>query len=208
VSDLKISELPQLAGANLAANDLLAVADTSASETRSITISDGIGKAVTLIADDTIPSAKILFAAGSVPGSAIEGETVNTSQIANDAVNAAKLSDNSVTRLVSTLPATGDFAGQFALDTDDLKLFCWDGSTWQAIKAGGSVNTVIGGSAGVVNVTHRCCQSVLSWPNVRRWLRHLSRDCSGRSADCHHHGQGCCSGEWQRSRHEREPDRH
>jgi hypothetical protein len=153
VSDLKISELPQLAGANLAANDLLAVADTSASETRSITISDGIGKAVTLIADDTIPSAKILFAAGSVPGSAIEGETVNTSQLANDAVNAAKLSDNSVARLVSTLPATGDFVGQFALDTDDLKLYCWDGSTWQAIKAGGSVNTVIGGSAGVVNVT-------------------------------------------------------
>ena len=153
MSDLKISELPQLAGANLAANDLLAVADTSASETRSITISDGIGKAVTLIADDTIPSAKILFAAGSVPGSALEGETVNTSQLANDAVNAAKLSDNSVTRLVSTLPATGDFVGQFALDTDDLKLSCWDGSIWQAIKAGGSVNTVIGGSAGVVNVT-------------------------------------------------------
>jgi hypothetical protein len=153
VSDLKISELPQLAGANLAANDLLAVADTSASETRSITISDGIGKAVTLIADDTIPSAKILFAAGSVPGSAIEGETVNTSQLANDAVSAAKLANNSVTRLVSTLPATGDFTGQFALDTDDLKLYCWDGSTWQAIKAGGSVNTVIGGSAGVVNIT-------------------------------------------------------
>lgn len=153
MSDLKISELPQLAGANLAANDLLAVADTSASETRSITISDGIGKAVTLIADDTIPSAKILFAAGSVPGSAIEGETVNTSQLANDAVNAAKLANNSVTRLVSTLPATGDFTGQFALDTDDLKLYCWDGSTWQAIKAGGSVNTVIGGSEGVVNVT-------------------------------------------------------
>jgi hypothetical protein len=153
VSDLKISELPQLAGANLAANDLLAVADTSASETRSITISDGIGKAVTLIADDTIPSAKILFAAGSVPGSAIEGETINTSQLANDAVNAAKLGDNSVTHLVSTLPANGDFVGQFALDTDDLKLFCWNGSTWQAIKAGGSVNTVVGGSEGVVNVT-------------------------------------------------------
>ena len=153
MSDLKISELPQLAGANLAANDLLAVADTSASETRSITISDGIGKAVTLIADDTIPSAKILFAAGSVPGSAIEGESVNTTQLANDAVNAAKLGDNSVTRLVSTLPANGDFVGQFALDTDDLKLFCWNGSTWQAIKAGGSVNTVVGGSEGVVNVT-------------------------------------------------------
>jgi len=153
VSDLKISELPLLAGANLAANDLLAVADTSASETRRITISDGIGKAVTLIADGTIPSAKILFAAGSVPGSAIEGETVNTSQLANDAVNAAKLGDNSVTRLVSTLPATGDFTGQFALNTDDLKLYCWNGSTWQAIKAGGSVNTVVGGSEGVVNVT-------------------------------------------------------
>lgn len=153
MADLRISELLQLAGSNLAAADLLAVADVSASETRKITVTDFFGNASTLIADATIPSAKILFAAGTIPGSAITGETVNTSQIANDAINAAKLADNSSVRLVATLPGTGDFIGQIAVDTDDLKIYCWNGSLWQSIKAAGSVNTIIGGDAGVVNVT-------------------------------------------------------
>ena len=153
MSDLRISELLQLAGSNLAAGDFLPVADVSASETRKITVTDFFGNASTLIADATIPSAKILFAAGSIPGSALQGETVNTSQIANDAISAAKLGDNSSVRLVTTLPDAGSFIGQIALDTDDLKIYCWNGSVWQSIKAAGSINTVIGGDAGVVNVT-------------------------------------------------------
>lgn len=153
MSDLRISELLQLAGSNLAAGDFLPVADVSASETRKITVTDFFGNASTLIADATIPSAKILFTAGSIPGSALQGETVNTSQIANDAISAAKLGDNSSVRLVTTLPDAGSFIGQIALDTDDLKIYCWNGSVWQSIKAAGSINTVIGGDAGVVNVT-------------------------------------------------------
>lgn len=153
MSDLKISELLQLAGSNLAAGDFLPVADVSASETRKITVTDFFGNASTLIADATIPSAKILFTGGSIPGSALEGETVNTSQITNDAISAAKLGDNSSVRLVTTLPTSGDFVGQIALDTDDLKIYCWNGSVWQSIKAAGSVNTIVGGDAGVVNVT-------------------------------------------------------
>lgn len=153
MADLKISELLQLAGSNLVAGDFLPVADVSASETRKITVTDFFGNASTLIADATIPSAKILFAAGSIPGSALQGETVNTSQIANDAINAAKLGNNSSVRLVATLPDAGDFIGQIALDTDDLKIYCWNGSVWQSIKAAGSINTIIGGDAGVVNVT-------------------------------------------------------
>lgn len=153
MSDLRISELLQLAGSNLAAGDFLPVADVSASETRKITVTDFFGNASTLIADATIPSAKILFGAGSIPGSALQGETVNTSQIANDAINAAKLGNNSSVRLVTTLPASGDFIGQIALDTDDLKIYCWNGSVWLSIKAAGSINTIVGGDAGVVNVT-------------------------------------------------------
>lgn len=153
MSDLRISELLQLAGSNLAAGDFLPVADVSASETRKITVTDFFGNASTLIADATIPSAKILFTGGSIPGSALQGETINTSQITNDAVSAAKLGDNSSVRLVTALPASGDFVGQIALDTDDLKIYCWNGSVWLSIKAAGSVNTIVGGDAGVVNVT-------------------------------------------------------
>lgn len=153
MADLRISELLQLAGSNLVADDFLPIADVSASETRKITVTDFFGNASTLVADATIPSAKILFAAGSIPGSALQGETVNTSQIANDAINAAKLGNNSSVRLITTLPDAGDFIGQIALDTDDLKIYCWNGSVWQSIKAAGSINTVVGGDAGVVNVT-------------------------------------------------------
>lgn len=153
MSDLRISELLQLAGSNLAAGDFLPIADVSASETRKITVTDFFGNASTLIADATIPSAKILFTGGSIPGSALQGETVNTSQITNDAINGAKLGNNSSVRLVTTLPASGEFVGQIALDTDDLKIYCWNGSVWQSIKAAGSINTIVGGDAGVVNVT-------------------------------------------------------
>lgn len=153
MADLRISELLQLAGSNLVADDFLPVADVSASETRKITVTDFFGNASTLVADATIPSAKILFAAGSIPGSALQSETVNTSQIANDAINAAKLGNNSSVRLITTLPDAGDFIGQIALDIDDLKIYCWNGSVWQSIKAAGSINTVVGGDAGVVNVT-------------------------------------------------------
>jgi hypothetical protein len=63
MADLRISELAALAGGDLAAGDLLAIADVSASETKKITVVDLVGNATTLIADATIPSAKILFGA-------------------------------------------------------------------------------------------------------------------------------------------------
>ena len=71
MADLRISELATLAGSNLAAGDFLAVADVSASESRKITVTDLVGNAVTLIADATIPNAKILFSSASIPGSAM-----------------------------------------------------------------------------------------------------------------------------------------
>jgi hypothetical protein len=71
-----------------------------------------------------------------------------------DAVTAAKLADESSVDLVTTLPASGAFVGQIALDTDDDKIYCWDRFTgWVSVKAAGSVNEIIGGSAGIVNVT-------------------------------------------------------
>ena len=153
MADLRISELAALAGGDLAAGDLLAIADISASETKKITVTDLVGNATTLIADATIPGAKILFGTAEIPGAALEDSAVGTLQLAADAVTAAKLADESTVDLVTTLPASGAFVGQIALDTDDDKIYCWDGTSWVSVKAAGSINTVVGGSAGIVNVT-------------------------------------------------------
>jgi hypothetical protein len=153
MADLRITELAALSSADLVAADLLAVADVSASETKKITVTDWLGKAVTLIADATIPGAKILFGSQEIAGTALEDGAVDTTQLADEAVTAAKLADESSVDLVTTLPASGAFVGQIALDTDDSKIYCWNGSTWVSIKAAGSVNSVVGSSAGVVNIS-------------------------------------------------------
>ena len=153
MADLKITELAALASADLAAADLLAVADISASETKKITVTDFTGKAVTLIADATIPGAKILFGSQEIAGTALEDGAVSATQLAADAVTAAKLADESSVDLVTTLPASGAFVGQIALDTDDSKIYCWNGTSWVSIKAAGSINEVIGSATGVVNIS-------------------------------------------------------
>jgi len=153
MADLRISELQTLAGANLAAGDYMPLADVSASESRKITVTDFLGNAVTLLADDTIPSGKILFGSGTIPGTALETGTVPTGALAANAVSASKLADRSTVNLVSALPASGSFIGQLALDVSGSTVYCWDGSQWLSIKAAGSVNTVIGDSGGIVNIS-------------------------------------------------------
>jgi hypothetical protein len=81
MADLRISELAALAGGDLAAGDLLAIADVSASETKKITVTDLVGNATTLIADATIPGAKILFSAGTIAGSAVANGGIDTTQL-------------------------------------------------------------------------------------------------------------------------------
>jgi len=153
MADLKISELGALAGANLAAGDLLPIVDVSASETKKITVTDLVGNATTLIADATIPSAKVLFGAGSILEASIATGAVTTTKIENDAVTAAKLADESSVDLVTTLPGSGAFVGQIAIDTDDGNLaYVWNGSSWVSFKAAGSVGAVIGSTAGVINI--------------------------------------------------------
>jgi hypothetical protein len=153
MADLKISELAALAGGDLVAGDLFAAVDVSASETKKITVQDAIGYGVTLIADATIPGAKILFNSGSIAGSVLATGAVGATQLADDAVTAAKLGNESTVDLVTTLPGSGAYTGQLALDTDDLKVYCWDGSAWQSIKAAGSINTVTGDTSGTVNIS-------------------------------------------------------
>lgn len=106
-----------------------------------------------MIADATIPNAKILFNSASIPGSALANGAVGATQLANGAVTATKLANESTVDLVTSLPGAGAFIGQLALDTGNSKAYIWDGSQWVSFKAAGSINTAIGSTAGVVNVT-------------------------------------------------------
>jgi hypothetical protein len=153
MADLKISALNALAGADLVAADVVAVVDDSASETKKLTVSDLIANGVTLISNSTIPSAKIVFSAGSIDTAELAASAVETAKINNSAVTAAKLADNSSVTLVSTLPGSGDFIGQVALNTADSdKIYVWDGSSWDSVKAAGSINVVSGSTSGIVNI--------------------------------------------------------
>lgn len=89
MADLKITELPGLDGADLAATDPLAVASLAASDTKKITAKAFTQKAVTLIDDASIPVAKVNFSGG-----------INGSSITAGSIPAAKLDTN-------TIPATG-----------------------------------------------------------------------------------------------------
>lgn len=157
MSDLKISQLPALAGVNLAAGDELAVADISASETKKITVNDLIAYGVDLIASAEIPSAKISFASGSIVEASLATGAVTATKIGADAVTAAKLGDQSTCIVAANLAAlqavTGDFVGQLGFTTDNLKVYLWQNSTWNAAKAAGSINTITPDTTGIINIT-------------------------------------------------------
>ena len=152
MADLRISELSALAGSNLAGADELAIVDDSASETKKISVVDLIANGVTVISDDTIPGAKILFSSGDITTAALADAAVTTTKVADGAITAAKLADESTVDLVASLPASGAFVGQLALDTDDNNLYAWGGSTWLSIAAPGSVANINGSTTGEINI--------------------------------------------------------
>jgi len=153
VADLRISELNSLASADVASNDFLPIADRSASETKKVTVVDFLNKAVTQLSDDVIPSAKILFDSQTIPGGAFVNGAVGSDQIASGAVDSTKLANNSSARLVTSLPATGVFAGQLAVETETNKAYVWDGSSWVSFKAAGSINQLVATTAGPIRIS-------------------------------------------------------
>ena len=150
MADLKISDLPALAGADLIAGDLLVAVNNS--ETKKLTVADLVANGVTLISDATIPGAKILFADGGIATAKVADLAITTAKVGDDQITAAKLANESTVDLVTTLPGTGAFTGQLALDTDDNNLYCWNGSAWLSLKAAGSINAVTGSTVGLVDI--------------------------------------------------------
>jgi len=152
MADLRISELVTLAGSSLAANDLLPIVDSSASETKKISVTDLLGNGSTLIPDATIPGAKILFGSQEIPGGALVNGAVGSTQIASGAVHASKLAANSTAQVVTSLPVTGAYTGQLAVETSTNKAYVWNGSTWVSFKAAGSINQLVATAGGPVQI--------------------------------------------------------
>ena len=152
MADLRISELATLAGADLAAGDLVPVADISASETKKITVTDFFGNASTLIADATIPGAKILFTNDTIDAAALQDASITSEKIGANEVTGSNLAANSSAVLAVSLPDTGAFVGQLAVETTGSLAYIWNGNEWLTFKASGNVNTVVGSGAGVINI--------------------------------------------------------
>ena len=153
MADLKISQLPAL-GDNLATADKIAVVDGSASETKSLTIANLFSaNSFGLLGSNAIPIAKVSVTAGSIAGTAIADLGISTAKVANDAITAAKLDNNSSAQVVTSLPGSGGFTGQIAANSNDgYAASIWDGSAWQSLKAAASINSITGDTTSIVNI--------------------------------------------------------
>ena len=138
MADLRISELPLLAGPAAASEDVIPVTDVSASQTKKITIKDLIEYGVNLIDDGSIPQDKV---------------DLQDLELPDGSVTSLKLADNSSGLVGPGLPAAGDRIGQIAVNTDNNKLYVWSGGAWLEVKAAGSINSATGDDTGLILVT-------------------------------------------------------
>lgn len=140
MADLRISQLPALAGAVLQSDDALAIVDLSASETKKLTAKDLIQSGVALIDAGSIPGDKVnvTLAAGSV----------GTTELADGAVTASKLADSSSAILTAALPPAGAYIGQLGVTTPGNEVSIWNGTVWSPFGTG--LVSITGGTVGSV----------------------------------------------------------
>lgn len=136
--------LQSIAGLTTAANQL---PYTTGVDTYAVTALTAAGRA--LLDDATAADQRTTLGLGTVA----LVSSVTATELANDAVTADKLANESTVDLVTTLPGSGNFTGQFALVTSTNKLYCWDGAAWNQVKAAGSVNTISADNSNVIDLT-------------------------------------------------------
>jgi len=123
--DLKISELTSLPGASLEESDPIAVADLSASATKSLTalqLATGIAS--------MFPTGSIALDAVNL---AIGTGAIDTDEIADNAITDDKLDDNSSAVIGTTLPATGEFIGQLHINATTNQGSYWNNTAWTGL---------------------------------------------------------------------------
>ncbi len=149
MADLQISQLPQLAEADLGAADELAIVDDSASETKRITAKALVERGVALIDAGSIPGTALAsFGTDTVTTAAIAADAVTASEIAAGAVGASEIADGSIT--ATEIAANTITAAQIAANAIGTSELADDAVDSAAIAA----NAVITAKIADANVTY------------------------------------------------------
>jgi len=126
MADQRITQLTQLSEVDVAATDVLPIVDISASETKKVTAKDLFEAGATLADNASIDLARLNQSSATKLG---------TTALADDAITAAKLADDSSIAVQTAAPASDNFEGRghFSASTGYLNIY--NGSTYQQVVA-------------------------------------------------------------------------
>ena len=126
MADQRITELTQLAEGSVASTDVLPIVDISASETKKVTAKDLFEAGAALADSASIDLIKLNQASATKLG---------TTALADDAITAAKLADDSSIAYDSVAPASNNFEGRGYVDSATKYLKVYDGAAFQQVVA-------------------------------------------------------------------------
>jgi hypothetical protein len=126
MADQRISQLTKLAQADVAANDVLAIVDIGASTTKKVEAKDLFQAGANLADSASIDLIKLNQSSTTKLG---------TTALADDAVTAAKLADDSTIAYDSVAPSSNNFEGRGYVNSTSKYLQVWDGSAFQQVVA-------------------------------------------------------------------------
>jgi hypothetical protein len=124
MADQRITQLTALPKAGVAATDVLPIADISASQTKKVTVKDLVAAGVDLVDVGEIDLDKLDQSSATKLG---------TTALADDAVTAAKLANDSSVAVQTTAPSTDNFEGRGYFDSSSGNLQVFDGAAYSQV---------------------------------------------------------------------------
>ena len=127
MADQRITQLTALSASGVADIDVLPIVDISASETKKVTAKDLVTAGFAVMNAGTIDIAKINQASATKLG---------TTSLADDAITAAKLADDSSVSTASVAPSVDNFEGRLWINTTDKTVQVYDAAAFSPVKVG------------------------------------------------------------------------
>jgi len=138
LADQRITQLTALPKASVAATDVLPIADISASQTKKVTAKDLVDAGLDLVDAGSLDLAKLDQNSGTKLG---------TAALADDAITAAKLGEDSTVFVGSAAPSTDNYEGRGWLNSTNDSLAIYKAGAYTPIQVraenipAGQINT-------------------------------------------------------------------